>query len=102
MSPLGISLISLNSVCRGGGWAHGALGLPGGGFLLLMGIWPVVDVGAVAMRGKIPTCSILPRAGVDSGVWPHAPAVGSERQNTGGHVFSWRLVALRFCFGIGR
>ena len=51
-------------------WSPGALDLQGSGFLLRMGIWPGVDVGLGAMRGKIlPTYPILPVAGVDSGVW---------------------------------
>ena len=50
-----------------------------------MGIWPGIDVGPGTLRGKIlPPYSILPMAGLGSGVWFHAPAVGSERKNTGG------------------
>ena len=57
--PLDISPILPNSVYRGGWrWSPVALDLQGGGFLLRMGIWPGVDAGAAAMRGRIlPPCS---------------------------------------------
>ena len=76
----------LNSIYRGGWrWSHGALDIQGVGFLLRIGIWPGVDVGTGNMGGKIlHPYSILSRAGVDPGVFCHAPAVGSVRKNTGG------------------
>ena len=84
---LDISLILRNSIYEGDGrMSRSALDLKGGCFLFRIGIWSGVDVGPGTLRGKTPPYSVLLMAGVGSGVLFHAPAVRSERKNTGGQL----------------